>query len=205
MDAKIQATIDNLKKRRFNVIFAESKEAAKKMIIELIPKNSTIGFGGSITLEEIGILDYYRNSIDYDLLDRTATISPDEKSRIAHECLDADFFLSGANGITEDGKIVNIDYRGNRVAAILFGPDKVIIVAGKNKISKDVDESIKRIKNIVVKKNAKRLDWKTPCFFSDECLDCSSDKRMCGVITISEFQTVPDRITVFIVDEELGY
>jgi hypothetical protein len=88
---------------------------------------------------------------------------------------------------------------------MVYGPDRVIVVSGINKISKDTDESIKRIKDIAVKKNCERLDWDTPCRLMDRCIDCKSEKRMCGVTTIHEFQTMPGRITIILIDEELGY
>ena len=179
--------IEKINKRNMGAYLVKDKEEALKKAIELIPEGSTVGFGGSVTLKEIGIFD---NLADCNLLNK-------EDNDFHYQCLTADIYLSSANAITEDGKIVNVDGRSNRVAAISFGPKKVIIIAGKNKIVEDEGAALKRIKNICIPKNLERLrslgknDW-------------TADNMWCNV-QIIERQRDPARIHVIIVEEELGY
>ena len=182
----MEKIIQALKSRNMNGYLVKDKEEALKKTLELIGDASIIGFGGSVTLQEIGIFD----NLDSKLLDKTDT-------EFHYKCLSADVFLSSTNALTEEGKIVNVDGRSNRVAAITFGPKKVIIITGKNKIVKDEHAGLDRIKNICIPKNLERLrslgknDW-------------TADNMWCTV-SIIERQRDSNRIHVIIVDEELGY
>jgi hypothetical protein len=113
--------------------------------------------------------------------------------------------VAGSNAITEDGKIVNIDGLGNRLAAFCFGPEKVIIVAGRNKIVKDVAAAIERVKNVAAPMNARRFGAATPCAKTDKCSDCDSPERICNLTLIIEKQRQPGRLTVILVNQELGF
>jgi hypothetical protein len=124
----MQELIDGLKKRNMNGYFVSSKDEALNKALELIPENSSVGFGGSVTLEQIGILDVLRERKDVELLDRTRLKDSKQLYQLYREMFSCDVFLSSSNAITEKGQIVNVDGRGNRVAAITFGPKKVIII-----------------------------------------------------------------------------
>lgn len=182
----MEKIIQSLKSRKMSGYFVSNKEEALKKVLELIGDASTVGFGGSVTLKEIGIFDNLGNK----LLDKT-------DPEFYYKCLSADIYLSSANALTEDGKIVNVDGRGNRVAALSFGPKKVIIIAGKNKLVKDEHAGLERIKKICIPKNLERLkslgkdDW-------------TADNIWCNV-SIIERQRDKNRIHIIIVDEELGY
>lgn len=183
----MEKIISALKSRNMNGYFVKSKEEALDKALSFIPDNSTVGFGGSVTLQEIGIFDNLENS---NLLDKT-------DPEFHYKCLSADVYLSSTNALTEEGKIVNVDGRSNRVAALSFGPKKVIIIVGKNKIVKDVHAALERIKKVCVPKNLERLkklgksDW-------------TADNMWCNV-SIIERQRDGNRIHVIIVDEELGF
>ncbi len=182
----MEQLIKSLKSRNMNGYFVKDKEEALKKALELIEDAQLVGFGGSVTLQEIGIFD----NLGSKLLDKT-------DPEFHYKCLSADVFLSSTNALTEEGKIVNVDGRSNRVAALSFGPKKVIIIAGKNKIVKDEHAGLDRIKKICIPKNLERLrnqgknDW-------------TSDNMWCNV-SIIERQRDNNRIHVIIVDEELGY
>ena len=188
--------IKALKSRNMNGYFVKSSREAKLKALELIPKNAVVGFGGSATLQQIGILEELRGRKDIKLLDRTR-VKLEELPELFSKIFSADIFLSGTNAITKKGQLVNVDGIGNRVAAITYGPKKVIIIIGKNKITKDSDSALERIKKVSLVKNIERMketgrtDW--------------SMENMWGQVSIIERQRIPDRIHVIIVDEELGF
>jgi L-lactate utilization protein LutB len=189
--------IANMKERGINAYFVKDKEEAKEKALSLIQEGSSIGYGGSVTLESIRIFDSLKDRTHMNLFDKSKCSTPEELWNLYTDMLSADVYLSGANAITEKGQIVNVDGRGNRVAATIFGPKKVIIVAGKNKIVPDIDSAYDRIRKIAIPKNMERLkklgkkDW--------------TEDNMWGQVSIIERQKQPDRMYVIIVDEELGY
>jgi hypothetical protein len=189
----MEKIIAALKSRNMNGYHVKNREEAKKKILELIPKNAVIGFGGSLTLEQVGILDELRMRKDIVLLDRTSAKTQD-LPKLYSDMFSADVFLSGTNALTEKGQLVNVDGRGNRVAAITFGPKKVIIVIGKNKIVKDIESGLERIRKVAIPKNMERLKAKG-----------WDAENMWGQISIIERQREPTRMDVIIIDEELGY
>ena len=192
----MEKLIQILKSRSMNGYFVKTKEQAKNKALELIPRNSIVGFGGSATLQEIGLLDELRQRKDIKLYDRISAKAKD-MPKLNIDSLSADIFLSGTNSITEKGQLVNVDGVGNRVAAIIFGPKKVIIIAGKNKVTKDIDSALDRIKKVALVKNMERMkkfgrkDW--------------NEENMWGQVSIIERQRDPNRMHVIIVDEELGF
>jgi len=192
-------------RENIELIPVNSKKEAHDKIIQLIPLKSTVGYGGSVTLEEIGILDTLRKG-DYSFIDRTkVTPFTNEAHELARKTQHADYFLSGSNAITIDGKIVNKDRTGNRVSALIYGPEHVIIVIGKNKIVKDIAAALERIEKIAGPLNAKRRKAKTPCVETGNCTNCSSPDRLCCVTVIIERQHLPNRMKIILVDENLGY
>lgn len=194
----------NFKLRNIEVEFFETLEDVKGHILGIIPIDCTIGIGHSATLQKINITN--------SLLERGNVVYDKELARNGDECkvlkkkaLLTDWYVTGSNAISIDGRIVNVDHSGNRVAAITFGPDRVIIVAGKNKIVDTVDEAINRVKNIACPLNARRAGFKPPCVALNKCIDCLSKERVCNSLSIIEGQADNSRIKLFIVNEECGY
>jgi L-lactate utilization protein LutB len=203
MDRKIKTTMKNLEKNNMSSYFVQNKKEALAKLLELVSSGSTIGHGGSKTLEEI---DAFRileknNCRILKMYGKTK----EESLKLRKEIFFCDVFLSSSNAITKDGTLINVDKTGNRIAAITFGPKKVIIISGKNKIVKDEKEAIERIRNIVAPLNAKRLGIKTPCTFTGKCMDCASPKRICCTKIVHGWQNTKGRISIIIVDEKLGY
>lgn len=151
-----QEVIKNLKKRNFEALYCETKEEAKEEIIRLISKEETISWGGSVTLDEIKIKDYLENN-NYKTINRDKAKTPEERKELVLKSLSCDAFLMSANAISTDGEIVNIDGHGNRLAALCFGPKRVIILAGINKVVKTLEDAISRVRNYAAPTNAQRV------------------------------------------------
>jgi len=203
----IQTTLDNLKKNGFTTLYASTKEEATKKLLDLIPKEAKVGLGGSVTLREIGLVKalYERGSV---LADHWRPgISKEESKQTRLNQLTSDVFLTSSNAITMDGKLLNIDGTGNRVGSMIFGPRRVIIVAGANKIVKDLDEALKRVRNVATPMNANRLKHKSPCALTGVCAEeqCETPERLCHIITILERRPSETDTTVLLVGERLGY
>ena len=214
--------VNNFKKKNINAQYVSTREEALTVVLEMIPLGVTVARGDSVTIDQIGVIPELRkrkqNSI-IDPLERDATgllINPEIENRkkIARETFSADVFLVGTNAITTDGKLVNTDGWGNRVSAMIFGPEKVIVVAGVNKIVKDVDEALERICNRAAPMNAKRHYLKhhrpefgdLPCVRTGSCVDCNHGWRICNYTVIIEGAMIreKDRINVVLVGEDLG-
>jgi L-lactate utilization protein LutB len=203
------ALLKSLKGNGFNAVFVTNRREALQCILNSIPHGSVVGAGDSLTLEEIGIFEELKR-LDFVLYWPFDKNVPREKRReIAQKALLADIFLSGSNAITMDGKIVNVDASGNRVAGTIFGPRKAIVVVGINKIVKNLDEAFERIKNVAAPLNAKRIreerGWELlPCVEAGRCVDCNAENRICNVTTIIEKKPRAIDISVIIVGENLG-
>lgn len=198
--ADLEKTRKNLENRGFRThVFATGAEAADYLAQTL--HNTCIGIGGSVTIDEIGAYD--RLSADNDVIWRWKKPTPDSRERGAA----AETFLCSANGVSENGEIVNIDGYGNRVAPTIYGPQRVFLVVGKNKIAPDLNGAIDRARNIAAPLNARRLNRHTPCAVGEpRCHDCRSPEKICGVMTV--FFMPPTSIKEFhviLVDEDLGY
>lgn len=196
--------IENFRKRNMNCYFATDKKEALALIFKLLPPKATIGFGGSVTLEEIGILELLRKNENYTLYDRTREKNLENLEKLYRKMFSADVFLTSSNAITEKGQIVNVDGKGNRVAMITFGPKKVIIVVGKNKITKDSLSGIERVKKVATPLNVKRLIKASKEKSEDNALDITEEK-IWGQVSVIERQLEKDRIHVVIVGEKLGF
>lgn len=158
-----------------------------------------------MTLFKTGIIDLLRSG-RYNFLDRyEENLSPQEMKEIFRKSFCADAYFTSTNAITEEGELYNVDGMGNRVAAMLYGPDKVIVVCGVNKIVKNIDEAINRNKVVSAPANAKRLNTKTPCKEVGYCMDCSSSERICCEYTIIKKQRIPNRIHIIFINESFGY
>ena len=194
-----------LEKNGIAALVVETGGDARKRALSLIRKGATVGLGGSRTVSEIGLLDALRAG-SYNLIDQYDTnLSREAAMKARKDGTHAEYFVAGSNAITQDGKIVNIDGMGNRVAAFAYGPDRVIIVAGRNKIVKDLDAALHRIKNVAAPMNARRFKADTPCAMGSSCSDCAGAERICNVTLIIERQRDPQRITVILVNEDLGF
>ena len=204
-EMKINRTIEALKKNNMNGYYAKNRDEVIKLIEDIVAEGSKVAVGGSETLSELGVLEYLRSG-RYDFLDRyKAGLTPEEVTNIFKQSFLADAYLSGCNAITENGELYNVDGNGNRVAAMLYGPDKVIVICGVNKIVKDVDEAIKRNRAISAPMNAKRLKRKTPCAKVGYCMDCNSPERICNEYTLIKKQRSAERMHVIFLNENLGY
>ena len=211
MKPEIQILINRLRENNISAFYVENGRDAFEKVMSMIPERSVVGFGDSLTLRQIGVVDALREG-DYTFLDPWAPgTGVEENIRLKKRALTSDVFITGSNAVTLDGKIVNMDGHGNRVAAMLFGPDKVIILIGINKIVKNLDAALDRIRNVSAPLNVKRhpgFDPMPPCGTTGVCSDCDSPWRICNKTTIIERQYHNDKydpiLTLVIVGERLG-
>lgn len=201
---QVERTINALKKNNFDArYFAKASEAMDE-IWRMIPEGATVGYGGSLTLNQIGFIEEaQKRSIKF-LNPFAKGLSAEEGEKIRREIFAADFFLTSSNAITEDGKLFNIDATGNRVGAMMFGPKKVILLCGVNKIVKDIAEAQRRVQEETAPMNAKRLGYKTPCAQTGACSDCASPERICNAYVILAKKPRRTDLSVFIIGENLG-
>ncbi len=196
--------IQALKNRNMEGFYCESKEAALQKILELMPADSLVAFGGSQTLVQAGILDALRAG-PYRLIDRDTATTPEERDKLYHDALSSDYFLMSTNAITTDGKLINIDGYGNRIAALIYGPKNVIIVAGMNKVEHNETEALHRVRNLAAPMNSIRLNKQNPCASTGVCHKCTGDGCICCQTLVTRMSTVKNRIKVVLVGESLGY
>lgn len=182
---------------------ATGEEALAKAKRFLTP-GCSISWGGSMSVEEIGLLDYVKTA-DYTVYDRSLAKTEEEKNEIYSKTVTADFFLMSSNAVTLDGQLVNIDGMGNRVACLCYGPKNIIMIVGMNKVVPDVKTAVERIRNFATPPNVVRLNMKTPCAEYGRCGDCLADDCICCEIVVTRKSRVPGRIKVILVGEELGY
>lgn len=205
LEERVKRTRNALENKNYDVYVLNSKEEVPAKVEEIIENGSTVSYGGSMSIIEAGVLNLLRNG-KYNLLDRNKEgLTNEEIGKIFRESFFADYYITSSNAITENGELVNLDGNGNRVAAMIFGPKKVIVVAGINKIVKDIDEAYDRVRNTASPINAKRLNKNTPCTHCGECMDCSSKERICNHLTVTYRQNVKGRGIVILVMDEIGY
>ena len=204
-EQRIKTVIKNLEKRNMTGYYCETAEDAVEQIKALIPEGSEVSWGGSLTLDQIGIRDILKAG-NYEVNDPMAFGGPLESIEARRKSLHADVFLTSANAVTMDGEIVNIDGVGNRVAAIIFGPKKVIMVVGANKLVLEEKDAINRIKCDACPPNTIRLGKKTPCAVVGKCADClTKGETICCHTVTTRFSNIDDRIHVILVNEVLGF
>lgn len=201
---RAEKVIKSLQKRRMLGYYCQTKEEALNKAMEIITPKSTISWGGSQSIMEIGLIDKLKAG-DYTLFDRATVQTKEEIDEIYKKAFSADYYLMSSNAITLDGKLVNIDGNSNRVAALVYGPSNVIIVAGMNKIENTEELALKRARNIAAPINAIRLNTNTPCASIGNCHDCKEDECICCNTVITRMSRIKDRIKVILVSEELGY
>ena len=217
MDSRIVKTMAALKANHMNSIYAENKKRVCEEVKKFLYPGCSVSAGGSVTLFESGVRDIISEK-QYDFLDRNRPgISPEEKKDIYRKTVGCNFYFCSANAVTENGELVNADGTGNRVSALAFGPEKVIVIAGVNKIVPDLTAGFLRLKQIAAPKNAARLNIDTPCAKLGHCVvlenskspafsdGCKCEKRICDSYLITGYQMDPNRITVIICGEPLGY
>lgn len=196
--------IKNLKSRNIEAFFVQTKDEALKKSLELIPENSSVSWGGSSSIEEIGLKEKIRNG-KYIVFDREKAQTLEEKTKIIHQGLTSDFFLASCNAVSEDGILVNIDGLANRLAGICYGPKHVLFIVGINKIVKNIADAISRARNISAPINAQRFDIDTPCKKTGCCYDCLSPDTICCQLLITRYSKIKDRMILILVNENLGY
>jgi len=196
-----QKVIKGLESRNMKGYYAESKEEALKLALELIPENSSVTMGGAMSAHEIGLVEKLKAG-NYNFIDRDKA---EDKRAAMLAAYDADFFLTSANAMTEDGVMVNIDGNSNRVSAIAQGPKHVLVIAGMNKICPDVDAAMKRARNVAAPINAQRFGLNTPCAKSGSCMNCKSPDTICCQFLITRFSRHEGRIHVILVNDSLGF
>lgn len=197
--------IENMKKRQIEGYYCPTCTDAVKKAMELVPANSSVTFGGSMTLTESGVMHALQSREDIIFYDRSKASTPEEIQKIYRQAFSCDYYFMSTNALTLDGELVNIDGNGNRVAALVFGPSNVIIICGMNKVSVNVEEAIARVRNIAAPPNCNRLGRKTPCSVTGVCGDCLSPDCVCNHTVITRRSGASGRIKVLLVGEELGY
>lgn len=196
--------IKNLNTRNITGYYADSKEEALKIALDLIPEGSSVGWGGSASIAEIGLKQAIIEG-NYNVINRDICKSPEEKRQAELQCFDSDFFLASSNAITRDGILVNIDKFANRIAAIAYGPRNVILVIGMNKVVNNVENAVDRSRNEAASINAVRLNTETPCRNKGLCYDCKGAKSMCCQMLVTRSSGVEGRIKVILVNDALGF
>lgn len=194
----------NLNKRNITFVQLKDKNELYAYLKEQIQPDASIAHGASVTLEQLELPDFFRkHSKNY--LDRAACRTRAEKDNVYRQAFFADAYFLSANAVTEDGIIINVDGYGNRVAAMLFGPEKVFIIIGTNKIVADLDAAEARIKAIAGPLDAKKLNKQTPCTYTGTCTDCSSPDRICNKYVTFKREPIANRMHVLFIEQELGY
>ena len=203
-DLLSQKVIQGLKNRHMNGYYVHTKQEAFDLVFELMKSDSSVGWGGSDTINSLGIkVDLYKR--DFKVIDRDKAKDADEKYNIERETFYADYYLMSTNAITEDGILVNMDGHCNRVACLCFGPKQVIMVVGMNKVTKDIDSAISRLRNVAAPINNQRFGGNRPCQVTGSCANCLAQGCICDQLVITRNSMDPDRIHVILVDEVLGY
>lgn len=203
-----QKVAANLEKRGFKAYCCKDKEEANKLLLDKIPKDKIVSWGGSVTIDELGIKKILKDA-NYKTIDRDTAKNEAEREEFILKSITSDIFLMSANAISEDGELVNIDKIGNRLAALCYGAKNVYVIIGVNKIAKTLDEAISRARNIAAPINAQRISsiykMNTPCTVSGSCSNCKSEDSICSNILITRLSYPKNRISVILVNEELGF
>jgi L-lactate utilization protein LutB len=198
--------IKQLTKRRLEASYAPTAAQAREEILAMIPAGATVSRGGSMSIEEMGLWEALAHKPGVEVIDPfLAGLAPEVAQERRRQSLLVDFFLTSTNALTLDGKLVNLDGLGNRVAAMCFGPKKVILVVGLNKVAPDLETAMMRVKHHAAPTNSIRLSRATPCVETGLCSDCKSPERICYMWSIIEGHMLENRIHVKLVGEDLGY
>ena len=198
-----EVLVKNLRNRHFDAYYCENKKEALEKALELIPVGSSVSWGGALSAQQIGLMEAIKKG-NYTAIDRDTAKSPEERVKIMKSGLLADVFITGANALSLDGQMVNIDGNGNRVAPIVYGPDSIIVIAGMNKVMDTLDAAMTRARTISAPLNKQRFDLQTPCEITGTCADCKSEGCICNQILITRHCRPAGRIKFVLVGEALG-
>ncbi len=202
---KCEKAVESLGKNGFTAVYCPTADSAQEYILKEAAAAQAIGFGGSLSVVDLQVIDALRAQGKELLIHNVPGLSPEERIAILRRQLTCDLFLTGSNAVTLSGILVNIDGVGNRAASMFFGPRQVIVVVGRNKlVDGDINDAIKRVKNWASPPNAKRLNYNTPCAKTGFCSDCNSPDRICRVTTIIDRKPRLTDMRVLVVNEELG-
>ena len=205
MEERIQRTMSALERNNMKAYYAENRDELFDIVRGLVKNDKLITAGGSVTLEESGVKQLLMTEFKGVYLDRSEGKTPEEVEDILHKAFVSDTFLASSNAVTEDGELYNVDGRGNRVSAMIYGPTQVVLIVGVNKIVRDMEEAVCRVEQVAAPKNTRRLNSGTPCEITGSCAHCRSRGRICCSYVRMAQQRVNDRIKVIIVNESLGY
>lgn len=195
--------VKNLKSRHFDAYYCPTKKDALTKALELIPEGASVGWGGVMSAHQIGLVEAL-NAGNYRAIDRDKCATPEEKLQAAKDSMFADVFLTGANALSLDGEMVNIDGTGNRVAAIVYGPKEVLVIAGMNKVTDTLEDAITRARTVAAPLNQQRFQLNNPCTVTGTCADCKSETCICNQILITRHCRPVGRIKFILVGEDLG-
>ncbi|MBQ7915267.1 MAG: lactate utilization protein [Firmicutes bacterium] len=196
--------VEALKKRHFEAYYCDTAQEAKVKALSLIPEGDVVAWGGSVTLEQIGVIDELRSG-KYNVIDRDTAQSGAERVQLMRQALLADTYMASSNAMTEDGQLVNIDGNGNRVAAMIYGPKNVILVIGMNKVVKTLEDAWQRARNLAAPTNVQRFGLETPCSVTGSCADCTSPDCICAYISTIRVSRPAGKIKIVLVGENLGF
>ena len=196
--------VKNLERRHFEAYYCPTAAEAMEKALSLMPEGSSVSWGGSMTIRDMGLTKAVKEG-NYNVIDRDTATNPAEMREMHRQGLLTDFYLTSTNALSEDGVLVNIDGTGNRVAAISFGPNNVIVLAGLNKVAQDVDAAIKRVRSYVAPVNSMRFMGKTPCAIDGTCHNCVSEECICNQVLVTRVCRPAGRIKVILIGEELGF
>lgn len=200
---RAEVLIKNLQSRHFEAYYCEDKQAALEKALELIPDGASVGWGGAMTAQQIGLMDAVKSG-KFTAIDRDLAETLQQRLELEKQAHFADVFLTGANAISLDGEMVNIDGYGNRVSAIICGPGKIIVVAGMNKVMDTLEDAISRARTVAAPANQQRFLRQTPCTVTGVCADCKSPDCICNHIVITRHCRPTGRIKFILVGEDLG-
>ena len=200
---RAEALIKNLRSRHFVAHYCATREEALEKALSLIPKGATVGWGGATSAQQIGLMEALHQG-EYRPIDRDRCQTPQERQQAMLNAMTADVFITGANALSLDGQMVNIDGMGNRVASIIYGPKSVIVIAGMNKVEDTLEAAVRRARTVAAPANQQRFQKKVPCTATGTCADCKSEECICNQIVITRNCRPAGRIKFILVGEDLG-
>ena len=199
-----QILVQNLRSRHFDAHYCNTKAEALEMALSLIPQGATVGWGGATSAQQIGLMDALHQG-NYRPIDRDRCETPEQRQQAMLDAMTADVFVTGANALSLDGQMVNIDGMGNRVASIIYGPKSVLVIAGMNKVEDTLEAALNRARTVAAPINKQRFPGETPCLKTGACGDCKNESCICNQIVITRHCRPANRIRFILVGEELGF
>ena len=201
-DKRAEVMVKNLTSHGFEAYYCQDRKAALEKALEIIPEGATVGWGGAMSAQQIGLLDAMNNG-NYKAIDRDKAPNPQAREQAMRDCLLADVFITGANALSIDGQMVNIDGNGNRVAAIVYGPRSIVVIAGMNKVTDSLEAAVVRARTVAAPMNTQRFGLQTPCSVTGVCGNCKGE-GICNQLLITRNSKPAGRIKVILVGEDLG-